>query len=72
MNRDKLLGVLMLNGERLEDLAKLLDRDRATVSRKLNGYQGAEFTQGEIKVIRDKYKLSPKQVDEIFFAQGVS
>ena len=39
---------------------------------KLNEKDGAEFTQGEIKALKERYNLTPEEVDAIFFARKVS
>ena len=55
-----------------EQLAEYLGISRSTFSAKLNETNGAEFTQGEIAMIKFKYDLSPDEIDAIFFAQKVS
>lgn len=48
-------------------LAAALGIARSTLSAKLNEYNGAEFTNSEIALIKKRYSLSPDQIDRIFF-----
>lgn len=72
MNKRKLESVMKLHGDTGASLAKFLNMARSTFSIKINGTNGAEFTQGEIAMIREKYSLSPKDLVDIFFNQNVS
>lgn len=53
-------------------LSQYLGIARGTFSSKINETNGAEFTQGEIKRIKEKYHLGAEEVDSIFFNQNVS
>ncbi len=72
MNKLKLESVMKLNGDTGTSLAKFLGIARPTFSAKINETNGAEFTQGEIAKIKDRYSLSPGEVVEIFFEEKVS
>ena len=48
-------------------LAAALGIARSTLSAKLNEYNGAEFTNSEMALIKERYSLSPEQIDRIFF-----
>lgn len=72
MNKNKLVSVYKLHGDRQEDLAKYIGISPQRFSAKLNETDGAEFTQGEIKMIKRKYNLTGDQVMEIFFEDDVS
>ncbi len=48
-------------------LASYLGMARSTFSAKINETNGAEFTQGEIYKIKDKYLLCAEEIDKIFF-----
>lgn len=52
-------------------LAKVLGIAHPTFSNKLNNKEGAEFTQKEISLIKDRYNLSSERVDIIFFGKEV-
>jgi hypothetical protein len=67
MNATKLKCFMTLHGDTGKDLAKYLGITEQSFGNKLNE-KGTEFKQGEITKIKDRYNLSPEQVDEIFFA----
>ena len=67
MNKRELQSVMALHGDTIRDLAEYLGKTPQSVSDKMNE-RGTEFKQGEIAAIKDKYNLSPEQVDSIFFA----
>lgn len=67
MNKELLRSIMVLHGDTNKDLAKLLKITEQSVSGKINE-NGTEFKQGEIAKIKDRYKLSPEQVESIFFA----
>ena len=66
MNRAMLRSVMCLHGDTNKDLAELLDISEQSISAKINE-NGTEFKQGEIAKIKDRYGLSPEEVDVIFF-----
>lgn len=72
MNKRKLESVMRLHGDTGTSLAKSLNIARATFSAKINETNGAEFTQGEIAVIIEKYSLSSDDVVAIFFDNKLS
>lgn len=72
MNKLKLESVMKLHGDTGTSLAKFLDMSRTTFSAKINETNGAEFTQGEIATIKEKYSLSPDDIVSIFFDEQVS
>ncbi len=72
MNKQKLESVMKLHNDNGQTLAQYLGIARPTFSNKLNETRGAEFTQGEIRLIKERYNLSAEEVDMIFFNQKVS
>ena len=66
MNKAKLKSIMALHGDTNKDIAELLGISEQSVSCKINE-NGTEFKQGEITKIKDKYNLSPVEVDAIFF-----
>lgn len=68
MNKRMLESVMKLNGDTGTSLAQFLGIARCTFSAKINETNGAEFTQGEINKIKNKYNLEAQEVDNIFFA----
>lgn len=72
LNKQKLESVMKLHNDNGQTLAQYLGIARPTFSNKLNETRGAEFTQGEIRLIKERYNLSAEEVDMIFFDQKVS
>lgn len=72
MNKLKLESVMRLHGDTGTSLAKYLNMARTTFSAKINETKGAEFTQREIAMMREKYSLSPQDIVEIFFNSMMS
>lgn len=72
MNKLRLESVMRLHGDTGTSLAKFLNIARTTFSAKINETNGAEFTQGEIAMIKAKYSLSPDDIVAIFFDNKVS
>lgn len=54
------------SGVTADALAAEIGINPATLSRKMNG--ATEFTRNEIQIIRYCLGLTPKEVDDIFFA----
>lgn len=67
LNKNLLESVMKLHGDTGGMLAKHLHIARSTFSAKINETNGAEFTQNEIRIIKEKYDLSAEQIDNIFF-----
>lgn len=72
MNKLKLESVMHLHNDTGQSLSEYLGIARQTFSNKINETRGAEFTQGEIRAIKEKYNLTPDDIDCIFFDQKVS
>lgn len=68
MNKLRLESVMRIHGDTGTSLAVYLGMARTTFSAKINETNGAEFTQGEISAIKEKYKLTPEDIVNIFFA----
>ena len=66
MNSKLLRSVMVLNNDTNKSLADFLGISEASVSNKINEV-GTEFKQGEIALIKSRYKLSPDEVEAIFF-----
>lgn len=67
MNKAELESVMKLYGDTGISLSAYLGIARTTFSAKINETNGAEFTQSEIMMIKEKYNLSADDVDRIFF-----
>lgn len=61
---------MVLHGDTQRTLAEALEIAELTLSKKLN--EKNEFTQSEIKAIKNRYRLNPDEVDAIFFKASVS
>ncbi|MBP3559042.1 MAG: XRE family transcriptional regulator [Clostridia bacterium] len=72
MNKRMLESKMKLFGDTQMILANAIGISTSRFSAKINKYDGAEFTQSEINAIKDRYKLSAKEVDTIFFTTQVS
>ena len=68
MNKQELLAVMVRNSDNGGRLSNYLGINRSTFSAKLNQRKGAEFTQGEIARIKERYNLSAEDVFTIFFS----
>lgn len=68
MNQNKLLALLKLHGDTQKMLADAIGITGSTLNYKLHE-KGTSFTQPEILVIKKRYNLSAKDIDEIFFSQ---
>ncbi len=66
MNKKKLVERMRRLGDRQSDLAEAIGLSRSRLSAKMNGK--ASFTQPEILAIKQRYRLSCQELDEIFFA----
>ena len=67
MDKTRLKSIMILHGHTNKDIANMLGISEQSVSCKINE-NGTEFKQGEIKIIADKYNLSPEDIATIFFA----
>lgn len=67
MNKELLKSIMILNKDTQKDLADYLGMTQGTLSFKMTGRN--DFTRSEIKMIIDRYNLTPEQVNQIFFNQ---
>lgn len=65
MNTKMLESKMALYGDNGGDLAQALGISRTALSYKKNGK--AKFMQNEILTIKERYKLTAEELDEIFF-----
>ena len=68
MDKAKFKSVMVLHGDTQGRLAEALEITQETLSRKLN--EQGEFSQSEIKAIKNRYHLTPGEVDAIFLKNG--
>lgn len=67
MNRARLEAQMKLYGDTQASLAKALNISESSLNSKINGRNGGQFTHVQLIMIRDRYKLSCKEFDLIFF-----
>jgi len=65
----RIKSLMVLNGDTLATLSEVVGCTKETLSKKINEWEGSEFTQSEIKAVKDYYNLTPQEVDSIFFAK---
>ena len=71
MNSQLLKGIIKIHDGSQSVLANAMGLSLSRLNAKINETQ-AEFSQSEIAFIRDRYKLSTKEVADIFFNDKVS
>ena len=72
MQKNELVSVMKKHGDNQADLAEYIGISLQRFNAKLNGTDGAVFTQPEIKKVKWKYNLTADDVDLIFFTDDVS
>ncbi|MBC1522441.1 XRE family transcriptional regulator [Listeria aquatica] len=72
MDKGKLKSIIVLNNDTQNSLSLFLGISPQTFSSKINEKNGSEFTQTEIKKIKERYKLSAEDINDIFFNLVVS
>lgn len=72
MNKNLLIGVMKMHGDRQSDLAAAIGISLQGLNAKINGKRGADFRRNEIQQIIERYKLDEVLVRDIFFADDVS
>lgn len=71
MNETLLRSIMIKNGDTQAALAEAMGISLSRLNAKINS-NGAEFKQTEILFIKKRYKLTAKEVNEIFFNEKVS
>lgn len=72
MNSNLLKSYIVRYDGTQQKLADAMGLSLSRLNAKINGTNHADFTQTEVSFIRNRYKLSNKDVCDIFFARGVS
>lgn len=72
MNKNLLKSHMASKGDTQAVLAKEMGLSLSRLNAKINGTSSAEFTQTEIAFIASRYKLSPKELEAVFFDSKVS
>lgn len=68
VNLNLLNSKMALYGDNNESLARVLNLSPQRLSAKKNSTNGAEFTQSEIQIIKERYNLTDNEVVEIFLS----
>lgn len=71
VNINKLKGKIVEKGFTVSELADKIDLNKATLYRKIND-NGENFTIKETEKIAIILNLTAKEINDIFFAQGVA
>lgn len=69
MENLKLKALLAGNNNNLKDLSEVIKKSVVSTGNKVRG--SVDWTDKEIKLIADHYKLNPQQVWNIFFSSEV-
>ena len=72
MNKNMFVSKMKLFGDTQESLALALGISLSRLNAKINETDGAEFKQHEIAFFRNRWHLTPEEVDQIFFASIVT
>lgn len=67
MNANMLKGKMAEHGLTQDEVAKKIGISLSRFNAKLNETGGAEFSLGEAKSLIELFRLTPKQIDQIFF-----
>lgn len=62
---------MKLFGDTQQILAEALGMSLSRLNAKINEIDGAQFRQKEIAFFRNRWHLTPEEVDQIFFAPKV-
>ena len=62
---------MKLFGDTQTILAEALGMSLSRLNAKINEINGSQFRMYEIKFFRDRWQLTPEEVDAIFFASSV-
>lgn len=71
MNSNLLKSIIKLHRDTQEKLSEALGISLSNLNDKINGKK-ASFRQTEIMAIKERYNLTAKEIEEIFFADELS
>ena len=72
MNKNAFVSKMKLFGDTQASVADALGLSVSRINAKINETDGAQFRQSEIAFFRERWKLTPEEVDNIFFASCVA
>ena len=67
-NKNLLISKIKLYGDTQQTLAEYIGVSLTRLNAKINGTNGAEFSQSEIAKIKEKYNLTGEEVIQIFLS----
>lgn len=70
MDSEKLKGYMKINGDDFRSLAAALGINYNTLYLKTSPRSNCCFNQNEINIIRERYRLTPEELFNVFFAKG--
>lgn len=68
MNKNMFVSKMKLFGDTQEILAEALGLSLSGLNAKINETNGSQFRLKEIKFFRNRWHLTPEEIDQIFFA----
>lgn len=71
MNKNMFVSKMKLFGDTQQILADALGLSVSRLNAKINGTNGSQFRLKEIAFFRNRWRLTPEEVDAIFFASCV-
>ena len=71
MNKNMFVSKMKLFGDTQQVLADALGISLSRLNAKINETNGSQFRQNEIAFFRNRWHLTPDEVDQIFFAVKV-
>lgn len=71
MNKNMFVSKMKLFGDTQQILADALGMSLSRLNAKINEINGSQFRQKEIAFFRNRWNLTPEEVDLIFFASCV-
>lgn len=69
MDKQLLQSYIVKHDGKQEVLATAMGLSLSRLNAKINETKGAQFNKNEMAFIRERYKLTSKEADKIFFAQ---
>ena len=67
MNKNMFVSKMKLFGDTQQSLADAVGMSVSNLNAKINGTNGSQFRQSEIAFFRNRWNLTPEEVDQIFF-----
>lgn len=71
VNKSMLRSFMAKFDETQNDLAKALGLSLSRVNAKINGWQGADFTEAEMEFIRNRYHMSREEGALVFYPKSI-